>query len=416
MIVRVEKNKDFTVAANTAPRDTRLTFKARGIVFFLLTLPDNWKINTKHLVNNSDNEGRDSVRSGLKELEDLGYLVRRQVNNPTTGFLEWETIFYEVPPCIARNSVASTAVGNPVPIINTELRNTNLNTNTNTKSRSAISGHRQTEPVKLTELTNPVNQSKPVEPTERVEPIEQSEPVKPIKPAKQLEQSEPIELTAQLEPTEQLKPPKPVEPPESSNPDCFPRQEKKEVLDPSKVSVEDKYSAARKFSPEEIKLNSVLRSDLVFKTGYKFPELIAAGLEDIWVGPGYSDFNPEVILATSTYLRGIDKPAERGHAINYLNNRMRDCDWVSLENRLREAQNRQQGTQTVPQGISGHSMDESQRKASLLQLKQIKEKRAQEARLRDGQNPLQGIQPLPHGVSGHPSDESRHKVRLSHAS
>ena len=41
-VVRVEKTRDFTVMSNAHLRDRTLSFKAKGVLSFLLSLPEDW--------------------------------------------------------------------------------------------------------------------------------------------------------------------------------------------------------------------------------------------------------------------------------------------------------------------------------------------------------------------------------------
>lgn len=77
--IRVEHSKDYTVISNAAIRDTRLSFKSRGLHHLLLSYPNGWQINIEHLSEQSDKDGKDAVASALKELETVGYLIRTQI-------------------------------------------------------------------------------------------------------------------------------------------------------------------------------------------------------------------------------------------------------------------------------------------------------------------------------------------------
>ena len=77
--IRVEHSKDYTVISNLAIRDTRLSFKSRGLHHLLLSYPNGWQISTEHLSEQSDKDGKDAVASALKELETAGYLIRTQI-------------------------------------------------------------------------------------------------------------------------------------------------------------------------------------------------------------------------------------------------------------------------------------------------------------------------------------------------
>ncbi len=79
---------NFTQISNEVLLDQRLSFKARGILALLLSRPKNWKIYIDEIVERSDADGKHSVRTGFKELKDLGYLKLVKVWNDETGKFE----------------------------------------------------------------------------------------------------------------------------------------------------------------------------------------------------------------------------------------------------------------------------------------------------------------------------------------
>ena len=76
-VIRVEKTKNYTVMANYHLRDKRLSFKAKGLMSFMLSLPDDWDYTVNGL-STFATDGRDGVRASLRELEGTGYLRLRQ--------------------------------------------------------------------------------------------------------------------------------------------------------------------------------------------------------------------------------------------------------------------------------------------------------------------------------------------------
>ncbi|MGW3651664.1 hypothetical protein [Streptomyces sp. NPDC000878] len=75
----------FTQIANAFFRDSRLTYKAKGIFGYISTHRDGWHVTVAGLVR-SGPDGRDAVRAGLKELETHGYLIRERLRR-TDGTL-----------------------------------------------------------------------------------------------------------------------------------------------------------------------------------------------------------------------------------------------------------------------------------------------------------------------------------------
>ena len=75
MIV-TENYESYVKMPNYHLRDSRLSYKARGLFSVILNLPDDWHLTQKGLILISDKDGDSSVRSAIKELLDLGYLTR----------------------------------------------------------------------------------------------------------------------------------------------------------------------------------------------------------------------------------------------------------------------------------------------------------------------------------------------------
>jgi hypothetical protein len=91
-ILRHRRKSNFTLLPNEVVRDARITFKALGLLVFLLSLPGNWKLNLVHLSNLRAGRGNrlDSIKSALAELQQTGYLEikRIRVNGRYVGS-EW---------------------------------------------------------------------------------------------------------------------------------------------------------------------------------------------------------------------------------------------------------------------------------------------------------------------------------------
>ncbi len=83
--VRVKHDRDFSMVNNTFIRDTTLSWKAKGVLVYLLSLPDDWSVYLSELQKHAT-DGRDSLRSALSELIEHGYLVRNQKRNEDGKF------------------------------------------------------------------------------------------------------------------------------------------------------------------------------------------------------------------------------------------------------------------------------------------------------------------------------------------
>lgn len=94
-IVRVVKNKDYTVINNTSLYDTKLSWKAKAIHVFMLSKPDDWTFHNSELTQWAT-DGDTSFDTGLKELKKYGY-VKKERRRGKNGKFEWVTVVYEVP-------------------------------------------------------------------------------------------------------------------------------------------------------------------------------------------------------------------------------------------------------------------------------------------------------------------------------
>ena len=87
-IFRVVKNKENPYAQidRRVIENTDLSFKARGILIYLLSKPDGWEVNMVD-INNKSTDGMAAVRSGVKELQAAGYLKHERIHNQDTGVI-----------------------------------------------------------------------------------------------------------------------------------------------------------------------------------------------------------------------------------------------------------------------------------------------------------------------------------------
>ena len=97
-IYRVHKTDNYTVMSNYHLRDKNLSLKAKGLLSLMLSLPDEWDYTEMGLATLSK-DGRAGVRNALKELEQLGYLVRYQ-SRENGAFSNCIYDVYEHPPLV----------------------------------------------------------------------------------------------------------------------------------------------------------------------------------------------------------------------------------------------------------------------------------------------------------------------------
>lgn len=72
-VFRVQKTKDFTVMSNHHLKNKDLSLRSKGLLSFMLSLPEDWDYSLKGLAT-LNKEGIDAIRSAINELERLDIL------------------------------------------------------------------------------------------------------------------------------------------------------------------------------------------------------------------------------------------------------------------------------------------------------------------------------------------------------
>lgn len=112
-VMRVEKSANYTVMSNHHLDDPRLSLKAIGLLSKILRLPDDWDYTLEGLARICK-EGKDAIRSAIVELEQAGYIERRQTHAADGSFAGNEYIVHEVPlGADATPSSENPTTGNP---------------------------------------------------------------------------------------------------------------------------------------------------------------------------------------------------------------------------------------------------------------------------------------------------------------
>lgn len=74
------------------PTGKRMSAKALGILVHLCSLPPGFKVSAESLARNF-HEGRVAIATGLDELEGLGHLARKRIQDPETGYWGWIWVY-----------------------------------------------------------------------------------------------------------------------------------------------------------------------------------------------------------------------------------------------------------------------------------------------------------------------------------
>jgi hypothetical protein len=135
LIFRSTHKKNYTVFSNDLIAEPTLSWKAKGILMYLLSKPPGWKTRLEDIVKHAK-DGRDAVLSGIKELRDAGYIKKICIRDPKTQrIIRWETQVFETPldpdsdfPDLDNPDSGKPESGNPNPIKYLGVSNDEINT------------------------------------------------------------------------------------------------------------------------------------------------------------------------------------------------------------------------------------------------------------------------------------------------
>lgn len=94
-VIRNPHREKYTVVGRPLVNDKCLSFRARGVLIWLLDKPDGWRFDSAQLATEGT-EGREAIRTALNELRALRYVHRRKRQDEKGHWLT-ETLIFEVP-------------------------------------------------------------------------------------------------------------------------------------------------------------------------------------------------------------------------------------------------------------------------------------------------------------------------------
>ena len=84
-ICRIMKENNYTRGSKHYLRDNSLSFKAKGLLTLMLSLPEDWDYTIAGLAQ-FPADGRVSIASTIRELEERGYIRRNQTRGENGAF------------------------------------------------------------------------------------------------------------------------------------------------------------------------------------------------------------------------------------------------------------------------------------------------------------------------------------------
>lgn len=131
-IIRSARSVDgFAQINNKMLQDKALSWEARGMLSYIMSLPVNWSLNIQDLVNRCENTGRDKTSRIFNELIEAGYVVKQRARSDGGTFAGWSyTVSDEIinSPIPENPKTVKPKTANPTLVINsnknTQIKNT----------------------------------------------------------------------------------------------------------------------------------------------------------------------------------------------------------------------------------------------------------------------------------------------------
>ncbi|WP_432199261.1 DNA-binding protein [Anoxybacillus gonensis] len=95
-VIRIQKNSNYVVMSKVGLHDDRLSWKAKGLLAYMLSMPNDWTFYNDELMKHSP-DGSSTFKAAMNELKEYGYVVRRKMKDKKGKFIGWETVVYEQP-------------------------------------------------------------------------------------------------------------------------------------------------------------------------------------------------------------------------------------------------------------------------------------------------------------------------------
>lgn len=174
-IRRVEIPKGWTSIPNGSIEDTTLSFRALGVLTYLLSRPADWETDSERLAA-TRREGRDAVRRGLRELEAARYLFRIRQQGARGRWSTYHLLFDEPlpegidPVTLAPPLIDVDDAGDPIPPVDDAVENPGDQIHRNADRR--LENRPSVNPALITTQENHYEEGPTQPPTS--EPVEKS--------------------------------------------------------------------------------------------------------------------------------------------------------------------------------------------------------------------------------------------------
>lgn len=125
---RTHKKSNFVVLDKGFLNDSRLSLKSKGLLSLMFSYPDGWQFYEKELAKHTSDK-KTSLRSGVQELIQFGYITRNKKRNDRGQFKGYEYNVFETPKL--ENPTSDNPTSENRTLLNNNIINNNIIKNNN---------------------------------------------------------------------------------------------------------------------------------------------------------------------------------------------------------------------------------------------------------------------------------------------
>ncbi len=135
-LITIEKEETgFSIIKNKLLKDERLSWKARGIMSYLISHDKSWKFYKSEILKHSDKDGKESFNSGIKELKEFGYLEINKLKDEKGQYFGYKWTLNHTPKTVKTENRKTRISGKPYFGKTASNKTNNNKTNNNTFSK-----------------------------------------------------------------------------------------------------------------------------------------------------------------------------------------------------------------------------------------------------------------------------------------
>jgi hypothetical protein len=138
-----DKSNPYVMVNKEFLNDANLSLKAKGLLTYFMSLPDDWQIYESEIVKHH-RDGRDSLSTAVKELIENGYIQRQRIRDKKGRLMAYEYRVYEVPTHIGKSCVGKSKIGESA---TTNNDSTNIDLTEYKKEKGILSSDENTLPA-----------------------------------------------------------------------------------------------------------------------------------------------------------------------------------------------------------------------------------------------------------------------------